>query len=138
MSRARKRFAPARESIDVTQTLVLHWLSNPERCQSCDLEDYIERSEDSRAYFDALLYLVAAIRFRGEQLPVPLFFWWLGLCRRAPATSPTEAFPGPSPGQFGQPPCVTSRFNSPSRSFAESEWRRKAKISPAAKSSRRR
>ena len=73
----KKRFAPARESIDVTQTLVLHWLSHPERCQSCDLEDYIERSEDSRAYFDALLYLVAAIRFRGEQLPVPLFFWWL-------------------------------------------------------------
>ena len=63
--------------MDVTRTLVLHWLSHPERCQSCDLEDYIERSEASRAHFDALLYLVAAIRFRGEQLPVPLFFWWL-------------------------------------------------------------
>ena len=62
----KKRFAPARESIDVTQTLVLHWLSNPERCQSCDLEDYIERSEASRAYFDALLYLCTSWRPSGS------------------------------------------------------------------------
>ena len=88
------RLAPARESIDVTRTLVLHWLSHPERCQSCDLEDYIESSEDSRAYFDALLYLVAAIRFRGEQLPVPLFFWWLDYAvgrRQRPQLKPFQA-----------------------------------------------
>ena len=92
----KKRFDPARESIDVTQTLVLHWLSHPERCQTCDLEDYIERSEASRAYFDALMYLVIAIKYRGKELPVPLFFWWMeyavGL-RRRPHLGPFPAHP---------------------------------------------
>ena len=62
--------------------------------QSCDLEDYIESSEAWRAYFDALLYLVAAIRFRGEQLPVPLFFWWLDYAvgrRQRPQLRPFQA-----------------------------------------------
>ena len=61
----KKRFDPARESRDVTQTLVLHWLSHAERCQTCDLEDYIERSEASRAYFDALMYLAEDPTRRG-------------------------------------------------------------------------
>ncbi len=90
----KKRFDPARESREVTQTLVLHWLSHAERCQTCDLEDYIERCEASRAYFDALMYLVAAIKFRGDELAVPLFIWWLeyaiGL-RRRPHLGPFPA-----------------------------------------------
>ena len=75
-----------RESLAVTKTLVLHYLYHPERCQTCDIEDMIERSEDSRAYFDALMYLVIAIKYRGKELPVPLYFWRLeyvvGLQRR--------------------------------------------------------
>ena len=79
------------ESLAVTETLVQHYLYHPERCQACDMEDMIERSEDSRAYFDALIYLVTAIKYRGKELPVPLYFWWLeyavGL-RRRPILAP--------------------------------------------------
>ena len=63
------------ESLAATKTLVQHYLYHPERCQPCDMEDMIERSEDSRAHFDALMYLVIAIKYRGKELPVPLYLW---------------------------------------------------------------
>ena len=67
------------------------------------MEDMIERSEDSRAHFDALMYLVIAIKYRGKELPVPLYFWWRGVCRRASAPSPLGPYLVPTPGQFGNP-----------------------------------
>ena len=55
------------------------------------LLEYIERSEDSRAYFDALGRIYKELDSRGEAIPRPLFGWQQGVDggrRRRPAMKP--------------------------------------------------
>ena len=85
---------PARESQAVTEFLVRHWRSHPEQCQNCALEDYIERSEDRRSHFDALVFIVVIIESRGEKMPYPLLIWRIECeleIRRRPPLLPYQA-----------------------------------------------
>ena len=45
------------ESLAVTKALVRHWRLPSDECAVCSLEDYIERSQSSRAYYDAVMWL---------------------------------------------------------------------------------
>lgn len=45
------------ESRAVTKALVRHWRLPSAECAVCSLEDYIERSQSSRAYYDAVMWL---------------------------------------------------------------------------------
>ena len=67
---------PYRESLAVTETLVRHFLAPLGQCWPCDLKEYIQRSDDSRAYFDALIDISDILVDRDEDIPRPLAVWW--------------------------------------------------------------
>ena len=75
---------PYRESLAVTETLVRHFLAPLGQCRPCDLKEYIECSDDSRAYFDALIDISDILVSKREGFPLRLAFWWaeIASCRR--------------------------------------------------------
>ncbi len=64
-----------RESRDVAVALAQDWLSLPEQSQARALEKYIEKSETSRAFFDALNRIEGIIIRCGESPPFSLKMW---------------------------------------------------------------
>ena len=59
----------------VSEFLASSWLSPNPGCSPCELQDYIERSGSSRAYYDALRIIVEKLFDRGVDVPRPLFLW---------------------------------------------------------------
>ena len=55
----------------MTETLIRHFLAPLGQCRTCDLEEYIQRSDGSRAYFDALHGITDVLRARDEDIPRP-------------------------------------------------------------------
>ena len=66
---------PADESNDVTVTLLGVWLSQPEQGKNRLLEDYIQRSVDKRAYFDAVFFIFDFLVDEYADIPRPLAAW---------------------------------------------------------------
>ena len=85
------RFDPESESRAVTESLISYWMLHTGLSQIRLLDDFIERSEDRRAYFDALWNLAEHLVSLGAGLPVRLRRWLLecalGLRRRPPLPS---------------------------------------------------
>ena len=87
----------------VSRVLAAQWLPPIGVRSPGALLEYIERSESSRVYFDALKRICEELDSRGEAVPDPLSRWRQGGCRRAPAASRHDASPVPSPRQSGPP-----------------------------------
>ena len=88
---AADRFDFAWESEAVSTVLADQWLSLSGKRRPAALQDYIERSRFSRAYFDALRRIVEMLHSRGEFIPGPLARWRdeaAGGLRRRPAKNP--------------------------------------------------
>ena len=66
---------PGDESNAVTVTLLGLWLSQPEQGKNRLLEDYIQRSVDSRAYFDAVFFIFDFLVDQFADIPRPLKAW---------------------------------------------------------------
>ena len=82
------RFDPESESRAVTESLIRYWMFHTGLSRIRLLDEFIERSEDRRAYFDALWNLAELLVSLGAGLPVRLRRWSLecvlGLRRRPP------------------------------------------------------
>ena len=63
------------DSSAVASVPAYQWLFSDAGCSTWELEDYIERSEDSPVYFDALWLIVEELGDRGEDFPFNLFVW---------------------------------------------------------------
>ena len=79
--RSTRPFDPVYESQQVTKALVLHFLYDSKGNKTRDLETYIQLSETSPAYFDAL-YRISHILVAGNKgFPVLLLKWWVEIAR---------------------------------------------------------
>lgn len=63
------------DSSAVAVFLAYQWLFSGAGYSTWELEDYIERSEDSPVYFDALWLIVEELGDRGEDFAFNLFMW---------------------------------------------------------------
>ena len=85
------RFDPESESRAVTESLIRYWMFHTGLSQTLLIDDFIEHSKDSRAYFDALWNLAELLVSLGAGLPVRLRRWSLecalGRRRRPPLPS---------------------------------------------------
>ena len=84
---------PAKESLAVTETLMRHFLAPLGQCRTCDLEEYIQRSDGSRAYFDALHGITDVLCARDEDIPRPLVIWWAEIASRRRFRPPLKPLP---------------------------------------------
>ena len=67
---------PVKECLAVTEILLHRYRAPLGQCRPCQLEDYIERSVDNQAYFNALLGIMYVLCDRGEEIPLRLAVWW--------------------------------------------------------------
>ena len=98
---AADRFDFAWESEAVSTVLADQWLSLSGKRRPAALQDYIERSRFSRAYFDALRRIVEMLHSRGEFIPGPARQVAGRGCWRAPPTSCQESRRVSSPHHVG-------------------------------------
>ena len=70
-------FDPVYESQQVTKALVLHFLYDSKRSKTRYLKAYIEHSETSPAYFDALYRISDILVSLNKGFPVLLLKWWV-------------------------------------------------------------
>ena len=82
------------ESRSVSLTLALLLMSPIGVCDMDTLQEYIERSEESRAYFDALVSFCEELVSRGDAIPRPAARWQQSVAggrRQRPAKKPRKA-----------------------------------------------
>ena len=67
-----------RESSAVAAVLAYQSLLSPAGCPSCELDDFIERSESNVVYYDALWLVWEVLVSRNEDVPDSLIRWMFG------------------------------------------------------------
>ena len=85
------------ESMAVTEALVRHWMHPSDECAVCSLEDYIERSESSRAHFDAVWCITGLLLDHGGDVSETLIGWLEDVHDRRRLRPPLASVPSHRP-----------------------------------------